>query len=130
VSNALPDKVRDWLDRPTFVSLATIEPNGRPQVSALWVKRDGDDVLFSTVAGRRKHKNLVRDPRATALVIGPDNPYDFVEMRGRVTMTTEGGRELIDELSLKYKGELYTADRPDAVRVVIRLTPSRVRFRG
>jgi PPOX class probable F420-dependent enzyme len=130
MSKALPEKVRDWLDRRTFVTLGTIEPDGRPQLSAVWVKRDGDDVLFSTVEGRRKHQNLTRDPRATALVIGPDDPYDFVELRGRVTMTTEGGRELIDELSLKYRGEPYTSDGPDAVRVVIRLRPSRVRFRG
>ena len=68
---ALNDEVRRLLDGRHFAVLATINPAGAPQTSAMWVARDGDDVLFSTVAGRRKHRNLERDPRATVTLIGP-----------------------------------------------------------
>jgi hypothetical protein len=70
----------------------------------VWVKRDGDDVLVSTVAGRRKHRSLVADPRATVLVYALDDPYSYVEVRGSVTLTEVGGRGLIDELCEKYRG--------------------------
>ena len=66
------------------------------------MKRDGDDVLISTTVGRRKEKNLRRDPRATVLLQPFDAPYTYAEIRGSAALTTEGGQELIDELSLKY----------------------------
>ena len=65
----LNDEIRRLLDGRHFAVLATINPDGGPQTSAMWVARDGDDVLFSTVAGRRKHRNLERDPRASVTVI-------------------------------------------------------------
>jgi PPOX class probable F420-dependent enzyme len=94
----------------------------------VWLARDGDDLLMSTVKGRQKHRNLERDPRATVLVYPKANPYSYVEVRGTATMTEEGGRELIDRLNLEYTGgDRYTMDDgSDNVRVVIRLTPSKV----
>jgi PPOX class probable F420-dependent enzyme len=62
----LNDEIRRLLDGRHFAVLATINPDGGPQTSTMWVARDGDDVLFSTVAGRRKHRNLERDPRCGA----------------------------------------------------------------
>ena len=89
----LNDKAKALLDKPKqFATISTIEPDGRPQSSVVWYVRDGDDVLVSTVADRRKHKNMVRDPRVTLLVYDAENPYEYVEIRGRVQMTTEGGR--------------------------------------
>lgn len=124
---ALPDAARALLDAANFATIATIEPDGRPQLSVVWVRRDGDDVLVSTIIGRRKHTNLSRDPRATVLVYPAEAPYTYVEVRGSVTMTEEGGRELIDELSHKYTGGRYTYDDgTDNVRVVVRLTPEKV----
>ena len=124
----IPDDARRILDRPEFAVLSTLEPDGQPQSSVVWFERDGDDLLMSTVRGRRKHANLVRDPRATVLVYPKDNPYSYVELRGRVTMTDEGGRELIDRLCRAYTGgERYTYDDgTDNVRVVVRLTPEKV----
>ena len=130
--NELPQLARELLDAPEFATVATLEPDGRPQLSVVWATRDGDDVLFSTVMGRRKHTNLMRDPRATLLVYPADRPYQYVEVRGSVTMTTDGGRELIDELARQYRGwERYPADDgTDNVRVVVRITPERVVMRG
>ena len=131
MAQSLPAAAKRWLDGREFATLATIEPEGHPQLSVMWVARDGDELLFSTVRGRRKHRNLERDPRASAVVCPRDDPYSYVEVRGTVTVTTEGGRELIDALSEKYEGKRpYTGDGPDAVRVVVRLTPQHIVFRG
>lgn len=125
---AIPDSVKPWLDAPEFATIATVLPDGRPHLSVVWVARDGDDLLVSTVKGRRKHLNLLADPRATVLVSPRDNPYSYVEVRGTATMTEEGGRELIDRLCNEYTGaERYTMDDgTDNVRVVVRITPDKV----
>ncbi|WP_030061054.1 MULTISPECIES: PPOX class F420-dependent oxidoreductase [Streptomyces] len=122
----LSDKAKELLDSKSFAVVSTIQPDGSPQSSVVWVKRDGDDILFSTVQGRRKQLNLVKDPRVSIVINPPESPYEYFEARGEVTLTTEGGRELIDELSLKYRGEEYGFDGPDDVRVVVRLSPRKV----
>ncbi|MFF7015724.1 MULTISPECIES: PPOX class F420-dependent oxidoreductase [Streptomyces] len=127
---ALSTELKDLLDTPVFVNIATIQPDGSPQVSPVWVTRDGDDVLISTTVGRRKETNLRRDPRVTVVVQPADNPYAYAEIRGRAELTTEGGQELIDELSLKYTGKPYAEFNPksaqDDPRVVVRITPRKV----
>lgn len=96
----------------------------------MWVTRDGDDVLISTTVGRRKETNLRRDPRVTVVVQPADNPYAYAEIRGQAELTTEGGQELIDKLSLKYTGKPYAEFNPnsgqDDPRVVVRITPRKV----
>jgi PPOX class probable F420-dependent enzyme len=125
---ALPDSVKPWFDAPEFAVIATVLPNGNPQQSVVWIERDGDDLLVSTVKGRRKHLNLERDPHVSVLVYPRENPYSYVEVRGTATMTEEGGRELIDRLCNAYTGaERYTMDDgTDNVRVVVRITPDKV----
>lgn len=124
----LPDSVKAWFDAPEFATIATILPDGRPHLSVVWVARDGDDLLVSTVKGRRKHLNIERDPRVSLLVYPKDNPYSYVEVRGTATMTEEGGRELIDRLCHEYTGADRYAydDGTDNVRVVVRITPDKV----
>ncbi|MER5492296.1 PPOX class F420-dependent oxidoreductase [Streptomyces sp. NPDC002454] len=130
MSAQLSDDLKSLLDTPVFVSVATVQPDGSPQVSPVWVKRDGDDLLVSTTVGRRKEKNLRRDPRITVLLQPFDAPYTYAEIRGSAQLTTEGGPELIDELSLKYTGKSYAEFNPaageDAQRVVVRITPRKV----
>ncbi|WP_353943879.1 PPOX class F420-dependent oxidoreductase [Streptomyces sp. HUAS MG91] len=130
MSAQLSDELKALLDSKVFIGVATIQPDGSPQVSPVWVKRDGDDVLFSTTVGRRKEKNLRRDPRVTVLVQPADNPYAYAEIRGTADITTEGGQELIDELSLKYTGKKYAEFNPssadDAERVVVRVRARKV----
>ncbi len=125
----LPDGVRKLVDAPTFAVVSTINPDGTPQSTVIWVKRDGDDVLFSTVRGRRKTRNMERDPRVSVCAYDPEEPYSYFTVDGSVTLTEEGGDGLIDELSLKYEGRPYTSDAAGTVRVVCRLTPTRVIFR-
>ncbi len=127
---ALPEDAKKWLDQPYFVTLATLNADGSPQLTVHWVARDGDDVLMSTVRGRVHEENLRRDPRASVLLYPPEDPYRYVEVRGPVTLTESGGRELIDDLAEKYRGvRPYAWDSDDAVRVVIRLTPEKVVLR-
>ncbi|MDX6356486.1 MAG: hypothetical protein QOF98_3389 [Streptomyces sp.] len=123
---ALSDAARALLDSNSFPTVATIQPDGRPQLSVIWAKTDGDDVLFSTKEGRQKHRNLVRDPRVTLLVTEPDNAYRYLEIRGTATLDTKGGDELINELSLKYHDVPYTNDQPGDVRVVVRISADRI----
>ncbi|MDO0927113.1 PPOX class F420-dependent oxidoreductase [Streptomyces sp. TG1A-8] len=126
----LSDRLKSLLDGPVFIVVGTLQPDGGPQMSPVWVKRDGDDILFSTTVDRRKKKNLDRDPRVTVVVMNPEQPYEYAEIRGTADMTTDGGRELIDELSQKYTGRKYADFNPasaqDAERVVVRIRPQKV----
>ncbi|OQD57894.1 PPOX class F420-dependent enzyme [Streptomyces phaeoluteigriseus] len=126
----LSDSLKALLDSPVFITVATLQPDGSPQVSPVWVKRDGDDVLFSTTVDRQKYKNLVRDPRVTFVVQPADSPYTYAEVRGTAEMSTEGARELIDELSVKYTGKRYADFNPasvnDADRVTVRIKARKV----
>lgn len=129
---SLPEQGAQLVDGRNFATVATLEPDGSPQLSEVWVRRDGQDILFSTTTDRRKYANLQRDPRVSVLVHSAENPYSYLEVRGVATMTTEGGRALIDELAAKYTGaDRYPGDDGAApVRVVVRVSPRRVVFHG
>ena len=124
----IPELAQGWIDDNAFATIATVLPNGFPQQSVVWIEREGDDLLVSTVKGRRKHLNMERDPKVSVLVYPRDNPYSYVEIRGTVQMTEEGGRELIDRLCQRYTGaDRYAMDDgTDNVRVVVRITPEKV----
>ena len=109
------------LDGKNYAVLATINRDGSPQTSAMWVGRDGGDVLFSTAEGRLKHRNMVRDPRVSVTVIDSADPENYVELRGRVSMTPDVGRAFDTQLSWKYDGKDPDEDRPGAVRVIVRM---------
>lgn len=131
MSAALSDDLQKIIDdTPVFATVATIQPDGSPQLSVTWLKRDGDDLLISTTVGRRKEQNLRRDPRITVMINPANAPYTYAEVRGEATMSMEGASELIDELSRKYTGKDYADFNPasgdDAERVVVRVTPRRV----
>jgi PPOX class probable F420-dependent enzyme len=122
VNFSFSDATTRLLDGPNYGVLATVNADGSPQTSAMWVGRDGDDVLFSTVEGRVKHRNMLRDPRVSVTVIDSADPENYVELRGTVSMTPDVGRRVDTELSWKYDSRNPAADRPGAVRVVIRMT--------
>jgi PPOX class probable F420-dependent enzyme len=117
----ISDDTRALLAQPIFASLATIGPDGHPQVTVVWVDVEGDAVVFNTAEGRAKHRNMEDDPRVTVMAIDPDNGYRYVELRGRARMTTEGGDEGIDALSYKYLGKPYPFRRDGEVRVRIEM---------
>ncbi|GGW14674.1 hypothetical protein GCM10018980_63610 [Streptomyces capoamus] len=130
MSAVLSDRLKSVLDGKVFIVVGTVQPDGSPQLSPVWVLRDGDDLLFSTTVDRRKYLNLDRDPRVTVVVLNPDEPYEYAEIRGTAEMTTDGGPELIDQLSRKYTGKDYADFNPasaqDAQRVVVRIRPRKV----
>jgi PPOX class probable F420-dependent enzyme len=109
------------IDGRNYAVLATVNPDGSPQTSVMWVGRDGGDLLFSTVAGRVKHRNMQRDPRVSVTVIDSADPENYVELRGRVSMTPDAGRRVDTALSWKYDGKDPGQDSPGAVRVVVRM---------
>ena len=126
MSILLSDATLALLDGKNYAILATINPDGSPQTSVLWVGRDGNDLLFSTVAGRVKHRNMERDPRVSVTVLDSADPENYVELRGRVSMTPDVGRALDTRLSWKYDGRDPGEDRPGAVRVVVRMVVEKV----
>ena len=109
------------LDGRNYAVLATVNPDGSPQTSAMWVGRDDDDLLFSTVEGRVKHRNMLRDPRVSVTVLESADPENYVELRGTVTITPDVGRRVDTALSWKYNGRDPDPDPPGAVRVVVRM---------
>lgn len=121
----LSDEARRLLNTPVFAILSTAGPSGAPQSSVIWVRTDGDDVLFSTIRGRLKARNMERNPKVSLCAYDPADPYSYVEVRGTVSMTEEGGAELIDELSRAYDSGPWTV-RPSEIRVVCRVTPTKV----
>jgi len=117
----LSDAALRLVDGRNYAVLATVNPDGSPQTSVIWVGLDGGDLLFSTVKGRVKHRNMLRDPRVSISVIDSADPENYVELRGRASMTPDIGRQLDTRLSWKYDGKDPDPDRPGAVRVVVRV---------
>jgi PPOX class probable F420-dependent enzyme len=126
----LSDSARKIIDDTNHAVLATINPDGSPQTSVVWIGRDGDDLLISTAAGRRKDRNLRRDPRASLSVFDKNDPERYLEVRGTATITEDTGRALAVALGDKYNGPgggQEFLDLPaEITRVTIRLTPTRV----
>ncbi len=114
------------VDGRNYAVLATVNPDGSPQSSVVWVGRDGADLLFSTVEGRVKHRNMLRDPRVSVSVIDSSDPENYVELRGRASMSPDVGRRIDTQLSWKYDGKDPDPDRPGAVRVVVRVSVEKV----
>jgi PPOX class probable F420-dependent enzyme len=121
----LPSRAKDLLDAANFATVATIQPGGEPQTSVVWVRADGDDVLFSTIKGRRKYANLTRDPRVSVLVWDAADPYLYGEIRGSAEITDDPQAELIEELAIKYTGQSF-GHRPGEQRVIVRVRPDHV----
>ena len=122
----LHDKVCALADGPNFASFTTVMPDGQPQSHIMWVGRDGDHVVINTEVHRRKFKNIEADPRVTVTIWDAENPYSFVEVRGRVVETITGPEALasINALSQKYMGRDY-ANEIQSERVILRIAADR-----
>jgi PPOX class probable F420-dependent enzyme len=119
----LTGKVRTLFDDRNFAVLSTLEPDGKPHSTVVWVKRDGDDLLFALPRSRRKTANLYRDPRAAVAIFDPANPYESVQVQGTASLEDDPDGRLIDELSHKYTGGPYpgfAGPNPQWVSVRIR----------
>jgi PPOX class probable F420-dependent enzyme len=103
---AIPSEFLDLFQKKAFANLATLMPDGRPQVTPVWCDFDGQHVLINTAAGRQKDKNLQRDGRVALAIQDPDNPYRYLEVRGRVTeRTLDGADQHVDKMAKKYLGQ-------------------------
>lgn len=121
-----PDAVR-LAQGANLATVVTLMPDGQPQAQLTWIDTDGEHLLVNTEPQRQRSKNLERDPRITVLVHG-DNPWDWAEVRGRVTDTVgePRAREHIDELSQKYMGAPYANPIGPAGRVILVITADKV----
>jgi len=123
---AFDEATRDLLDGRNFATVATLNPDGGPQTSVVWILREGGTVAFSTTAGRRKARNLARDPRVSVSVFDTGNPYHSVEIRGTAELVEDTGKSLPKALSRKYLGEDPPPEPDEVVRLIVRVTPDKV----
>jgi PPOX class probable F420-dependent enzyme len=125
----LPDGLLDLLRRPSPCFIATLMPDGSPQLTETWVATDGEHVVLNIVGGHQKARNIERDPRVAVNVVDPENVNRYYAVRGRViSMITEGGRESIDEISHKYLGIPYPnfTGNPNETRVIVTIEADRI----
>ncbi len=132
MSQVIPDKYRDLFSKRAFASLGTLMPDGTPQVTPVWVDLDGDLVVINTAKGRQKDRNMRRDPRVSLAIIDPDNPYRYLEIRGRVAEITEQGADAhIDKMAKKYLGaDKYPYRQASETRVMYKIQPERANVMG
>lgn len=123
----LPETHVDLLDRPIVVMLATVMPDGQPQVTPVWCDRHGNQIWINSAKGRQKDRNLRARPKVTVAVYDPDDPYRWIEVRGAVVEYVEGPEALahIESLSHAYFGRMFKM-RPGEERVIYKIEPRHV----
>jgi len=131
-TSTIPERYLDLFEKRAFGHLATLMPDGSPQVTPVWVDFDGTHVLVNSARGRQKDRNMRRDPRVAIEIQDPDDPYRYVQIRGRVVeITEEGADPHIDKLAKKYRGlDRYPHRAPGEVRVLYKILPEHVSGRG
>ena len=132
MADVLSEKARALIARPVLASLATLNPDGSPQITPLWVDLDGDNVVFNTSQGRKKARNLERDARVAVTVIDPDDQYNVVAFQGTVIdVTTDGADAHIDALAKKYLGvDSFPMRSADEVRIHVRVRTDHIAMGG
>jgi PPOX class probable F420-dependent enzyme len=130
----IPESHRDLLDGPVIAALATLMPDGHPQVTPVWCSYDGTHVIVNATAGRQKHKNMAERPRVTLMVVDPQDQFRYLEIRGVVEeITAEGGGESMNDLSLLYTGKpkrygIEAPPREVSERLLYKIKPTRVNY--
>jgi PPOX class probable F420-dependent enzyme len=130
---AIPESFKDLLtQKKAFAALATVGAEGAPQVTPVWFDYDGAHIRFNTARGRVKDRNLRRNPAVALAILDPDNPYRYLQIKGRVAEVTEQGADAhIDALAKKYLGrDKYPYRQPGEVRVMYKIRPERVQTMG
>ncbi|WP_228000231.1 PPOX class F420-dependent oxidoreductase [Nocardia australiensis] len=121
------DSTRELLDGTNFATVATLNPDGDPQTSVVWILREGDTVVFPSTTDRQKVRNLTRDARISLTVLDTMNPYRTVEIRGTAELVEDRDRAVQREVSNKYLGADSPPDPQGTVRVIVRVIPHKVR---
>lgn len=114
-----------------FAALATISADGQPRNHMMWVDADDEHLIINTEAERAKFKDIERDPRVTVTVINAENPYQYVEARGRVVETVRGDEAVahIHRISQRYTGADY-GNPIGSERVVVKIRPEKIHKNG
>jgi PPOX class probable F420-dependent enzyme len=128
----IPEQYKDLLTKKAFAHLATLMKDGSPQVTPVWFDYDGTYVRVNTAKGRWKDKNMRNRPKVALSIPDPDNPYRYMQIRGKVAEVTENGAdEHIDSLAKKYLGQdKYPFRQPGEVRVIYKIEVDRVQTMG
>lgn len=131
---AIPEKFADLVDpkKKSFAHLATVMPDGSPQVTPVWFDMEGGKVRVNTARGRVKEKNMKKGSWVAMAIMDPENPYRYIQIRGTVTNVTEQGADQhIDSLAKKYLGQdKYPFRAPGEVRVIYEIEPTSISTNG
>jgi PPOX class probable F420-dependent enzyme len=132
MSEVIPARFLELFQKKSFGHLATLLPDGTPQTSPVWVDFDDTYVLVNSARGRLKDKNMRQRPQVALSIQDPDDPYRYLEVRGRVVEITEqGAEEHIDRLAKRYLGlDRYPYRQPGEVRVIYKIKPERTSAQG
>ena len=125
---AIPDEAKHLFENKDFAHVATINPDGTPQVSAVWIALDGDLITFNTAAGRVKPNNLSANPAVAISIHGQENPYENLIVQGKVVeITNDGADDDIDALAKRYlDADSYPFRQPGEERVIVKIQPEKV----
>ena len=128
----LPDDLLDLLRKPSPCFVATVMPDGSPQLTQTWVDTDGRHILINTVRGHQKVRNIEHDPRVALSISDPSDPRRYFQVRGRVlTVTEEGAAAHVDDLSRRYLGTPYPwFGGRDQIRLLLTIEPDRITTPG
>jgi PPOX class probable F420-dependent enzyme len=132
MSSSIPDTYLDLFKKPAFANLATVMPDGTPQVTPVWVDYDGRNIIVNTAEGRQKDRNLRRNPEVALSIMDPDNPYRYLQIRGKVVEVTNTGADThIDKMAKKYLGkDKYPFAQPGEKRVLFKIAPEKTQTMG
>jgi PPOX class probable F420-dependent enzyme len=125
MATTIPEDFRDLLTTPC-ATLATIDSNGRPQLTEVWFLAEDDSVALSLNTARWKTKNLMERPQCALFILDPTGPFRYLEVRGDAEITPDDDYEFADKVGAKYQADLRRIDKPGQRRVVVRIKPTRV----
>jgi PPOX class probable F420-dependent enzyme len=130
--SVIPAQYHDLFKKQALGHLATLMPDGAPQVTPVWIDFDGTHVLFNTAEKRQKDRNLQRDGRVAISIVDPENPFRYLEVRGKVVERTHMGADRhIDAMAKKHTGsDKYTFGQPGEVRVIFKIAPEHITSQG
>ena len=130
--STFPEKYRDLLQKKTFGAFTTLMPDGSPQTTPVWLDYRDGEIWVNSALGRQKDKNIRRDPRVAIAIPDPDNPYRYVEVRGRVREITQDGADAhIDKMAGKYLGQdTYPYRQPGEQRVLYKISIEKTHAMG
>lgn len=132
-NTTVPEKFLPVLkDKKAFAHLATVMPDGSPQVTPVWFFYENGKFIVNTARGRVKDKNMTKNARVALSIMDPDNPYAHIAVRGKIARVTEEGADAcIDALAKKYLGQdKYPLRRPGEVRVIYEIEPTSISAMG